>query len=263
MAVPLVTDLHQATFRQDLIALLRSSGNPKPWEGLSAIEWARTFDPSLASRLVAAGYIELAVRLNRRQLAEFCGRKDVPIEFRIAAVMAWGRANFRNTGHNRRLWASVPDIAALTERLPGMMRAQAFAEFQQLAASGILRGMRASYFTKLMFFFGCPGAYILDQWLGKSILALSGINWRANEPERVVFSRVSNHFIRLGPGGTSIHERMSGVDYEQFCVALESLVEPLGCRDGADAERWLFSEPRSAWRKFLKTLDWKARPART
>lgn len=261
MAVPLFAALHQAAFRPDLIALLRSTGNPKPWEGLSAIEWARTFDPSLARRLVAAGHIELAARLNRRQLAEFCGRKDVPVEFRIAAVMAWGRANFRNTGHNRRLWASVPGIAALTERLPGMMRAQAFAEFQRLVARGVLQGMRASYFTKLMFFFGCPGAYILDQWLGKSMLALSAMNWCADAEENLVFSRVSSHFIRLGPGGTSIHERMSGADYDRFCAGLESLVQPLGCHDAADAERWLFSEPRSAWRKFLKTLDWKTRPA--
>lgn len=262
MAAPSLTNLHQAAFRPELIALLRSTGNPKPWEGLSAIEWARTFDPSLASLLVAAGYVELATRLNRQQLATFCGRKDVPVEFRIAAVMAWGRANYHNTGHNRLLWASVPGIAALTERLPGMTRAQAFAEFQQLAASRVLQGMRASYFTKLMFFFGCPGAYILDQWLGKSMLALSAMNWYADADEERVFSRVSSHFIRLGQGGTSIHERMTGADYDRFCVALESLVQPLGCRDGADAERWLFSEPRSAWRKFLKTLDWKTRPAR-
>ncbi|WP_208276930.1 8-oxoguanine DNA glycosylase OGG fold protein [Massilia oculi] len=262
MAARSLTYPFQPAFRPEFIALLRSTAEPAPWEGLSAIDWARTFDAGLANVLAAAGYAELHARLTRQQLAAFCARDDVPIALRVAAVMAWGRANYRSTRNNKLLWASIPRIAALIERLPGMTRAQAFDDFQHLASSRILQGMRASFFTKLMFFMRCPGALILDQWLGKSVLALSEENWHAKAGGAPAFMRSRDHFIRLSPGGTGIHERMSGHDYERYCLALESLARPLGCLDAADTERWLFSEPRSEWRRLLKTLDWKASTVR-
>lgn len=108
MAARSLTYPFQPAFRPEFIALLRSTAEPAPWEGLSAIDWARTFDAGLANVLAAAGYAELHARLTRQQLAAFCARDDVPIALRVAAVMAWGRANYRSTRNNKLLWAFHP-----------------------------------------------------------------------------------------------------------------------------------------------------------
>lgn len=243
-------------FRNDLVAWLRVRNDPAAWTGLSAVTWTQTFDPDLATALLESGFQELGQRLSRQQLQSFCARSEVPIRFRIAAVMAWGRSNSRNTSNNRNLWASVPNIEPLIGRLAQLTRRQAFGEFSRLVGTGDLQGMRASFFTKLMFFFGCPGAYILDQWMAKAVLALLAANWGADADGKPVFHRASGNFVRLGSGGTSIHLAMSSNDYERYCSAVEALIEPLARQDGADVERWLFSDPRSEWRKFLKSLDW-------
>jgi hypothetical protein len=175
----------------------------------------------------------------------------------LAAVMAWGRSNSRNPQNNRNLWASIVNIAPLLKRLPELTREQAFADFQRLVACGALQGMRASFFTKLMFFFGCPNAYILDQWMAKAMLALRAANWRATADGSATFVRTADNFVRLGYGGTSIALTMSGDDYESYCLSVEALIGPLGRIDGADVECWLFSDPTSEWRRFLKRLDWK------
>jgi hypothetical protein len=170
--------------------------------------------------------------------------------------MAWGRSNPRSPRNNRNLWASIPNFEPLLTRLPQLSRKQLFSEFRHLVATRSVRGMRASFFTKLMFFFGCSGAYILDQWMAKNVLALLATNWHTGTGTTPTFTLAHDNFIRLGPGGTSIHVAMSGDDYENYCLALEALVEPLGRLDGADVERWLFAEPKSEWRNYLKTLDW-------
>lgn len=250
----------QAAFRDDLIARLRGAKAPAAWVGLTANTWARSFSPDLANWLASAGYTDLDRRLSRDELRKFCARDDVPVEFRVAAVMAWGRSNPRNPRNNQNLWASVANIAPLLKRLPTLTRKQAFAEFRLLVATGALKGMRASFFTKLMFFFGCQGAYILDQWMAKSVLALWAANWSIGADEQPTFVRSAGHFVRLGYGGTSIDLTMSEEDYEKYCIAIESLIEPLGRSDGADVELWLFSEPKSEWRQFLRALNWKRKP---
>ena len=250
----------QAAFRDDLIAWLRALKAPAAWVGLTAITWARSFSPDLANWLASAGYAELDRRLSRDELRKFCERDDVPIEFRVAAVMAWGRSNPRNPRNNRNLWASIANIAPLLERLPTLTRKQAFAEFRHLVATGALKGMRASFFTKLMFFFGCQGAYILDQWMAKAVLALWAANWPIDPDGKPTFVRKAGHFVRLAYGGTSIDLTMSDNDYEKYCLALESLIKPLGRSDGADVELWLFSESQSGWRRFLRALNWKLKP---
>lgn len=253
---------NQSTFREDLVAWLRSLKAPKAWVGLTAVTWARTFSSDLATRLASAGYAELSQHLNRQDLLALCKRSDVPLEYRVAAVMAWGRSNPRNPQNNRNLWASISNIAPLLKRLPELTRKQAFAEFQRLIARGALQGMRASFFTKLMFFFGCPHAYILDQWMAKAMLALRAANWRVSVDGNPKFVRSAGNFIRLGYGGTSIALTMSGDDYEAYCLSVEALVRPLGRVDGADVECWLFSDPTSEWRRFLKRLDWKLKTER-
>jgi hypothetical protein len=253
----------QLAFRDDLIAWLRTVKAPEAWVGLTAITWARSFSPELANQFAQSGYAELHRHLSRDELHAFCARADVHAEFRVAAVMAWGRSNPRRPQNNRNLWASIPNIAPLLGRMPTLTREQAFAEFRHLVIAGALKGMRASFFTKLMFFFGCQGAYILDQWTAKATLALWASNWLIGDGGKPTFIRGTGHFVRLGYGGTSIDLAMSDSEYEQYCLALESLIVPLGRSDGADVELWLFSEPRSEWRRFLKALDWKVNPAAT
>lgn len=250
----------QPAFREDLVAQVRALPEPAPWIGLSAITWAGTFSSDLATQFSSAGHAELARRLDRDEVRAFCARKDVAIGFRVAVAMAWGRSNARSPRNNRALWASIPNIALLLERLPDMSRRQAFAEFRRLVGTGALRGMGPSFFTKLMFFFGCPGAYILDQWMAKSMLALLPVNWHPGAGRHPEFALSSISFVRLGYGGQSIHPAMSDSDYERYCLALEDLVLPLGRTDAADVERWLFSDPDSAWRRFLKSLGWKRKP---
>lgn len=251
----------QNDFRTDLIEWIRQLKKPAPWNGLSAVEWAQRFSPELAEELLAARHPELGIRLNREELQLFCKRKDVRLAYRVAAVMAWGRSNSWNRQHNRKLWASIPRIQALLENLPSLTRRQAFAQFRHLVAKRELQGMRASFYTKVMFFFGCPGAYILDQWMAKGILALSTVNWCTDTNGKPVFAQTSGNFVRIGYGGTSIHLDMSDENYEQYCLALESMVAPLGRTDGADVEFWLFSDPTSEWRRFLKKLDWRSKAA--
>lgn len=256
--------LDETQFIGDLIDRLRQLQEPAAWIGLSAVIWAQTFSGDLAIRLASAGYAELGRRLNRAELLLVCARQDIPLEFRIAAVLAWGRSNSRRPQNNRNLWASIANISPLINQFAKLTRTQAFDEFQRLIASGALRGMRASFFTKLMFFFGCPGAYILDQWMAKSMLAVLASNWRLGADGTFVFARASDNFVHLGYGGTSIGLSMSGDDYEKYCVTLESLIGPLGHTNAAEVERYLFSEPGSEWRRFLKGLDWKVdmgRPA--
>jgi len=249
-------------FRWDLITKLRTLSSPAAWVGLTAVTWASSFSRSLGEEFAAAKYSELGCRLSREELRTFCAREDVPVEYRVAAVMAWGRSNPRNPQNNRNLWASIPNIVPLLKRLPEISRKEAFAEFRRLVARGDLQGMRASFFTKLMFFFGNPGAYILDQWMAKAMLALRAANWVIGTDGKAKFARAADNYVRLGYGGTSIDAGMTEEEYETYCQALESLVKPLGRIDGADVERWLFSTPKSEWRTFLKGLNWKMKASR-
>src|ERR1700743_1638954 len=109
---------NQSTFREDLVAWLRTLKAPREWIGLTAITWARTFSPELAVLFATAGYGELSQHLNRHKLMAFFTRSDVPLEFRAAAVMAWGRSNARNPQNNRNLWASIENITPLLKLLP-------------------------------------------------------------------------------------------------------------------------------------------------
>ncbi|CAP63712.1 conserved hypothetical protein (plasmid) [Cupriavidus taiwanensis LMG 19424] len=245
--------------------LLDPDHDPVDWIALSAIEWLERLKLPETSILEAAkqsGFPELYRPLNRYELLDFCARTDVPFKWRFAAMMAFGgRSRRKATGCA--LWACVPAIEALAKKLPTMTRRQAYRAFRYLIASAQLEGMGPSFFTKVMFFFGCSGAYILDQWLAKSILALNRANWTVGADGEPVFAIAADNYIRLVAASkpAAIDRTMTEDDYEKYCLAVESLVAVLGRKDGADTERWLFSQPQSAWRRFLAKLSWK-RPDR-
>ncbi len=68
--------------------------------------------------------------------------------------------------------------------------------------------------------------------------------------------------FRLGYAGTSIDLTMSENEYEKHCLALESLIKPLGRSVGADVERRPLSVHQPEWCRVLMALNWKLKSER-
>lgn len=244
------------------LALLREQADPSNWIGFSTEAWARSWsNEALAMR--CAAHPELCRALDRYETWEFCHRSDLELDLRAYAAMAYGGANVgKGVANNWRLAESMPNLLPLLDALPTLTREDAYERFRELRRRHLLRGIGPSFFTKLMYFFGCPGAYILDQWLAKSILALRAINRRLDSAGIQVFELADGNGIRLSHGGKGIRDSVSGLDYEFYCRELEVLAEILGLRDGAEVERWLFSAPGSPWRQYLAGVDWTSSGSR-
>lgn len=244
-------------WHQAALARLIAQSNPRGWLGYSTEAWALNWkNEALAARCSA--HPELLLKLDRYETRAFCHRAEIDLDLRFYAALAYGGANVgRGRNNNWRVAASLPNLLPLLEELPTLTRAEAYERFRKLRSLGLLRGIGPSYFTKVMFFFGCPGAYILDQWLAKAILALRAKNWRIDAGGEFVFELVDGNGIRLiYPSTKGVHDSVSGLDYESFCLELEALAEKLRLSNGGEVERWLFSAHRSTWRQFLTSLDW-------
>ncbi|MGU2442346.1 hypothetical protein [Burkholderia cenocepacia] len=55
---------------------------------------------------------------------------------------------------------------------------------------------------------------------------------------------------------------MSENEYEKHCLALESLIKPLGRSVGADVERRPLSVHQPEWCRVLMALNWKLKSER-
>lgn len=244
-------------WHQPTLDTLVSQDDPRAWRGYSTEAWARSWgNHELADR--CAAHPELLRKLSRSETWTTCHDDAIEPDLRVYAAMAYGGANMGpGEENNWRLTESMPNLLPLLAELPKLTRADAYERFRKLRRQGLLRGIGPSFFTKIMYFFGCKGAYILDQWLAKSILALRAQNWRTGAGGELVFELIEGNGIRLSFGkGQGIRDSVSGLDYDFFCRELEALAEKLGLPDGAEAERWAFSAPQSAWRLFLDALDW-------
>lgn len=250
------TDIPEQHWHLATLARFREQTDPSKWIGFSTEGWARSWgNEQLAKR--CAAYPKMCRALDRYETWELCHCSHLELDLRAYAVMAYGGANVgKGVRNNWRLAESMPNLLPLLEVLPTLTREKAYECFRQLRRRHLLRGIGPSFFTKLMYFFGCPGAYILDQWLAKSILALRAINRRLDSAGVAVFELADGNGIRLSHGGESIRDSVSGLDYEFFCRELEALAEILHLRNGAEAERWLFSTPSSPWRQYLAGADW-------
>ncbi|VWC22244.1 hypothetical protein BLA13014_05784 [Burkholderia aenigmatica] len=243
---------HQVT-----LGMLIAQEDPRAWRGYSTEAWARSWgNHELAAR--CAAHPELRRKLRRDETWTMCHDAVIDPDLLVYAVLAYGGANMGPGGRNNwRVAESMPNLLPLLAELPTLTRAEAYERFRHLRRRRLLRGIGPSFFTKIMYFFGCKGAYILDQWLAKSILALRAQNWRAGACAEPVFELIDGNGIRLSFGqGEGIRDSVSGFDYDFFCRELEALTEKLGLPDGAEVERWVFSSPQSDWRLFLNTLDW-------
>lgn len=236
---------------------LIAQDEPRAWQGYSTEVWARSWgNHTLVCR--CAAHPELRRTLGREETWTVCHNESIDPDLRAYAVLAYGGANMGPGGeNNRRFVQSMPNLLPLLHELPTLSRAEAYERFRQLRSRRLLRGIGPSFFTKIMYFFGCKGSYILDQWLAKSVLALRARNWCASAEGGAVFELIDGNGIRLSFGrGEGIRDSVRGLDYDFFCRELEALTEKLGLPDGAEVERWAFSTPQSDWRRFLSTLDW-------
>lgn len=130
-------------------------------------------------------------------------------------------------------------------------RTDAFDAFAACYHVGKMAGMRAAYFTKLIFFLAPHlDGYIMDQWTARSI--------------NLLYDRTSHYplgqMIALDPGANGaayVASKNTGVEYDNFCLAVEDIALNLGIVP-SDAEECLMSNgsnkgrPPGAWRTYVK-----------
>jgi len=182
-------------------------------------------------------------QLSRSALRRFCMESN-SIESCFIAIMAWGAMGTKN---GRLVWKARENWSSISEKLraENPTRKDAFDEFTSLRDRQKLPGMRAPYFTKLIFFLRPKDdGYIMDRWTAKSVNA--------------IFEKI---IVKRNTGGWVTDENDS-TDYERFCMCIDELAAiysqrgisrqdfPNGFR-GDQVEELIFSKPRSEWRKLL------------
>lgn len=173
--------------------------------------------------------------LCRNGLREFCARADTPIAF--LAIAAWGGMHRLHGGRAwsaRTKWIPILEEVRSSERTRG----EDFASLHALQVMGSFPGVRAPYFTKLLFFLRCkPDAYIMDQWTAKSVNLLMG-----------------REIVKLSPLGL-VEPDNDWKRYEEFCNIVDYLAKLLEC-DGSAAEHALISRGGRKpwkWREYVKS----------
>jgi len=155
--------------------------------------------------------------------------------------MAWGGMGVKN---GRLIWKArefwIPTLDKLRSEELG--RQAAFDRLKKLRDNEKLPGMRAPYFTKLIFFLlqSCNG-YIMDRWTARSINLLC-----------------NRKIVKINSAGYVANEN-DGDAYESFCSFMDALAARYAQMGfsrqnffrGDQAEELLFAKPRSEWRKYL------------
>jgi hypothetical protein len=145
----------------------------------------------------------------------------------FAICMAWGG---QRMDHYRRCFQRPALLVGLLEKLRKSERSRL--EDFALADGMQIPGLGVSFLTKLLFFLRPRrDAYILDQWIAKSLKLL-----------------VDPCPIRLAKWGGP-HAETSPLEYEEACQALEDIGKSLGGLSGYEAEQLLLSSPAGAWRR--------------
>lgn len=171
-------------------------------------------------------------QMARSDLRSYCRDEDNPVEACFLTIMAWGGMR---TDHLRRVWSKREEWQATLKQLrntPSLSRRDAFRLLRRLRADGCLSGMRAAFFTKLIFFLRYEAdGYIMDQWTAKSINLIEG-----------------RDVVPLDRSGL-VPDRASEYNYEDFCQCIEKIgveinqspdkvEEMLMSRGGQKAEPW-------------------------
>jgi hypothetical protein len=223
-----------------LKTLLAMSYFPQGRVGRVPLAWAE--------RVVAADSINsLCLRnsqFTRSELMQYCEAPTTCIESCFISVMAWGGMWFN---HGRSVWQTriewIPTLKKL--RSEKLSWEEVFNLFKELRDHKKLPGMRAPYFTKLIFFLQPPhDGYIMDQWTAKSVNVLFG-------------SRVVN----LNPKGL-VDDKNDSTNYGQFCSCIEQVASAYAQKNdswkehtltfgGEQAEELIFAKPGSPWRKYV------------
>lgn len=114
-------------------------------------------------------------------------------------------------------------------------RKEAFDELRGMEKV-FFKGVRASYFSKLMYFLNPErNCYIIDKWTALSV------NLLYDGEEKIKLD------------GDGVPSSIKGETYEWYCQFLEELASELQIEGGgAKVEELLFSFPKSEWRKYLK-----------
>lgn len=160
--------------------------------------------------------------------------------------MAWGGQGRGPSGSKnaQRAWKSRAEIEPRLRQLKDGRLSRA-AAYDLFCKSGRVPGLGPAYFTKLLYFFGPSGHYIMDQWTTKSVILLTGKNYIRH--------------TKLGP----THDN-TGFNYDLFCCIVEDLADQLSAT-GDLIEQRLFShgsvnsQPRGPWRAHTYQA-WKERP---
>jgi hypothetical protein len=136
----------------------------------------------------------------------------------------------------------VPTLEKLRTEEEMLSRDRAFRELHELRTACSLPGMRAPYFTKLIFFLRpVADGYIMDQWTAKSVNLLVG-----------------RDVVKLDRNGYVTDEN-GAEDYETFCQTIDCLRVPLGKQFGHEVEEKLMSEGhgKGEWRNYV-IANWRA-----
>lgn len=176
-----------------------------------------------------------ALVLTRHQVRQECQDSSKPVLHGYICAMAWGLQGASRTGANvTAAWAQRDRIERRLEQLRsgGLSRAEAY----DLFAEDPIPGLGPSYFTKLLYFFqpGEVDRFIMDQWTGKAINLLTGLQ-----------------VVRMY--GDAPNDRNTGENYDWFCRVIEVIAKQLG-NTPDEVEQRLFSsggqhrKPRGPWR---------------
>ncbi len=177
-------------------------------------------------RLLEQHGVGMARPLDRQQVLAFCQNPEMPTLGAFALCMAWGG---QRMDHYRSCLGSTA-LIGLLEQLRKSERSRL--EDYALASGMMVKGLGVSFLTKLLFFLRPRrDAYILDQWIAKSL----------------DFLMESPCAVKLVKWGGPHHETTPH-EYDEACLALEEIGALLGGLSGDLTEQLLFSRPSGEWR---------------
>ena len=168
--------------------------------------------------------------LTRDQARSICLNQQIGDFQAYAVVMAWGgqrMSHFRSSANDNHLLDLVKQL-----RTSKLSRSEDF-ERCRVACAGI-KGLGISFFSKLLYFLRPKtDAYILDQWIAKSL--------------SVLFNPSP---VRMAPWGGP-HPMTTATEYDACCEAIEQLGLKLGGWRGDQVEQLLFDRPGGKWRTYV------------
>lgn len=208
--------------------------------------------------------------VDRLQVRQLCKASNDVLDGYLTA-MAWGAQGSGPSGTtNAKLaWSQHKRIEDNLKQIrdKSLSRMEAFKLFDK---KNPIKGLGASYFTKLLYFFSAtgegqsPDRYIMDKWTGMSINLLTG-----DHVVRMARSKSS----KTGVISYSLSTKNNAENYEAFCVQVDALACQLNQlklghdHTGEDIEQMLFSlgamssatgrTQREPWRAYVHA-NWEA-----